>query len=335
MAIKQIGDTQTQGTIVYNVVNDLADNNNGSISAADIRENLKDLAESVIPNVASGDFNAGNPFVRNVRLKKHSDLNQQANTGSLVVESGIFFENDLADPSVAQVLPYPGPQGINHNQLANLSVGHPHTQYVNISGGIFDGNIGITSGHWLNSRGFNISNKLGITFDGAGSFETLHVGSGTTLQFDNDSSVMNSARGVAKAWLRFSASGVSQGDLDNPNFISVNSAYNISALERVSGVAGGERGKFKVYFADNLFDSPDEYVAIGSSNARSSSSGPTDFEVNTVGIVDRTATSLSFYILDDDGVYRDGHMNDLIVFGVASGAVNNASSVITRVGPAT
>ena len=334
MSIKPIGDTTTQGTIVYNVVNDLADNNNGSISAADIRENLKDLAESIISNVSSGDFNAAHPFVKNVRVKIHSDVNQRTNTGSIVVESGIFFDNDVADPAVPQTVPYPGPENINHNDLANLSAGHPHSQYVPYSGGIFTGTLGLTSGNWLNSRGSNIANKIGITFDGEGSYETLHIGSGTTLKFDNDNSIMTSARGVAKAWLTFAASGVTQVDLDSPSSITVKAAYNISAIERVSGVSGGERGKFKIYFEDDLFDSPNDYVAIGSSNARASSSDPSDFEVNTVGIVSRTADYLTFYVLDDDGVPRDGHLNDLIVFGIASGLPNNASSVTTRVGPA-
>ena len=48
---------------------DLANNNAGLISAADVRENMKDVAESITTVVGSGDFDAVTPFLKNVRIK--------------------------------------------------------------------------------------------------------------------------------------------------------------------------------------------------------------------------------------------------------------------------
>lgn len=335
MSILNIGNTNTQGTIAYNIATELADNNAGNISARDVRQNLLDLAESIIPNVSSGDFLAANPFVKNVRIKLNDNINQRANTGCIVLESGIIFDNGVGDSSVTQVVAYPGPEGISHNDLADLSVGHPHTQYVPTSGGIFNGNIGISGGYWLNSRGLNIQNRLGIKFSVVDSDEELmHVGSGTAIKFDKDGSTMSSALGVAKAWINFSATAQTQLELDNPAYITVNNAYNISAIERVEENNSGQRGKFKIYFTNGLFDNAGDYVAIGLSNARNSNASPTDFDINTVGIVDRAVNHVTFYVLDRDANYIDAEINDLIVFGSASGVTNNASSVVKRIGPA-
>lgn len=335
MSILNIGNTNTQGTITYNIVTNLADNNAGNISARDVRQNLLDLAESIISNVSSGDFLAANPFVKNIRMKLHSDLNQRQNTGCVIVESGIIFNNGVADPSVTQILPYPGPSGIDHNSLANLGVGNPHPQYIPISGGLFIGNVGLASGYWLNSRGANIQNRVGIKFSSVDfDEELLHVGSGTSVRFDKDRSTMSSALGVAKAWINFSATAQNQLELDSPNYISVNNAYNISAIERVTENGSGQRGKFKIYFSTELFDSAGDYVAIGLSNARNSNSSPTDFDINTVGIVERSVNHVTFYVLDRDANYIDAEINDLVVFGSASGVTNNANLVTKRIGPA-
>lgn len=334
MSILNIGNTNTQGTIAYNIVTDLADNNAGNISARDVRQNLLDLAESVVANVSSGDFLAANPFVKNIRIKLHSDTAQRPNTGCLVVESGIIFSNGVAD-STTQVLPYPGPQNIEHNTLKNLAVGNPHPQYINTSGGLFTGNVGISSGYWLNSRGNNVQNKVGISFSRIDSDEEfLNIGSGTQIRFTKDGSTMSSALGSALAWINFAATAQTQAELDNPSFISVNNAYNISTIERVEENNSGQRGKFKIYFTDNLFDSPNDYVALGFSNARNSNASATDFDINTVGIVERTANHLTFYVLDRNANYIDAEVNDLVVFGSANGNTNNASSVVKRVGPA-
>ena len=38
------------------ITEDLADNNSGSIGAADLRNNMVDIVDSIVPIVASGDF---------------------------------------------------------------------------------------------------------------------------------------------------------------------------------------------------------------------------------------------------------------------------------------
>ncbi len=252
-----------------------------------------------------------------------------------MLESGIIFNNGVADPSVTQVVPYPGPSLINHNSLANLGVGNPHPQYIPVSGGIFIGNVGLASGYWLNSRGTNIQNRVGIKFSLVDSDEELlHVGSGTSIKFDKDGSTFSSALGVAKAWISFAATAQTQLQLDDPDYITVNNAYNISAIERIEENGSGQRGKFKIYFTNGLFDNAGDYVAIGLSNARNSNASPTDFDINTVGIVERSTNHLTFYVLDRDANYIDAEVNDLVVFGSASGVTNNANLVTKRIGPA-
>lgn len=332
MAVKPFGDTTTTGTISNSIATDLADNNAGAISAQDVRQNLLDLTDSILPNVGSGDFLTVNPFVKNIKVKLHADPASRTNTGCVVLESGLIFDNDVADINQTQVVPYPGPTGINHSQLAGLTAGHPHTQYVNVSGGIFTGPVGF-SGEYINSTSETLTgNDRGIKFHKIDSNEErIQVGSGTHFRFDLDSSKISSGKGVAKVWINFSASGTQQSHWDSTDYLTVNSSHNVSVLERVQEGGVAQRGKFKIHFPTGLFANSGDYVAIGTANARSSNAGPTDFEINTVGIVDRTATYVTFYVLASDGSYRDSEVNDLVLFGVESGV--STSSPTVRIGP--
>lgn len=295
--------------IAANIAADLADNNAGLISAADVRENMLDIVNNIIPIVASGDFSS-TPF-RNGTVRI-SVVEGDADSGKLSVGSGVIFPI-----GGLQTEAYPGAGAINHNNLDNLTVGDPHSQYVSISGiRPMIGNFGMGNS-WINSSGnigltpSTFSNR-GLKFSSVNtSAENIHVGSGTvtgsgtSFVFDTDNSKMNTAKGVAKAWLNFTASGAVP---------VINNHYNIRQLEKL------EQGKFRVVFASGTFGD-NNYIAIGSSNARSDGDEAADFDVNKVGIVARTGDdsselrSATFYVINDAGNYVDAAINELVVYG--------------------
>ncbi|NBO99647.1 MAG: hypothetical protein EBU90_05910 [Proteobacteria bacterium] len=281
----------------------LADNNAGLISAADVRENIYNIVDSLKPIVASGNFNVTHPFVNDVRLKISAD---ETSGGSLIVESGIIFSNPIGNNGI-QVVPYPGANGIQHGGLSGLTVGDPHPQYLKLTGNRnMDANLGMgPKTNWINSSGITMTNNMhGISFEYVSTTaELMHVASGTSANFDIDNSKMSSAKGCAQAWIRFNGSGN----------MEVLSSYNVTKLQRT-----GSDGKFKVFFKPNTF-ADSNYVAVGSSNARSDNDTGEDFSHNTVGIVDRQPEYVTFYVLDDAGTYINASVNDLIVFGNASG----------------
>lgn len=295
--------------IAANIAEDLADNNAGLISAADVRNNMLDIVNNIIPIVASGDFTS-TPF-RNgiVRIAK---VTGDTDSGKLQVESGVIFPI-----GGLQTEAYPGAFSINHNNLSNLANGDPHPQYLSVSGTRpMIGNFGMGNS-WINSSGNtgltpSTFNNRGLKFVSVNSSaEEIHfgsgiiTGSGTKLVFDTDNSTMNTAKGVAKAWLNFSASGATP---------IINSFYNIKQLEKL------DTGKFKIVFTSGTFGD-NNYIAIGSSNARSDNDSAEDFDVNKVGIVvrsgdDSTALrSATFCVLNDAGEYVDAAINELVVYG--------------------
>lgn len=298
--------------IITNISRDLADNNAGLISAADVRENMLDILRNFIPMVASGDFNT-TPF-RNGTVVIATKAGDQ-DSGKLQVGSGVIFP--FGDNGGFQTEAYPGSTGIDHNRLAKLTDGDPHTQYVSISGvRTMTKNFGMGAS-WINSSGNTgptptFYNNRGLRFASVNSSaENIHIGSGnvsgsgTTFVFDVDNSRMNTAKGVAKAWINFTASG---------EVPVVNSHYNIRQLEKLSA------GKYKVVFASGTFGD-NNYIAIGSSNARSDSDSAEDFDVNKVGIVVRsgddatTLRSATFCVINDAGEYVDAAINELVVYG--------------------
>jgi hypothetical protein len=292
---------------------ELADNNAGLISAYDVRHNLEDIVDSINQIVASGDFNATNPFSANVRVKIVE------NTGGMfVAESGINFPNGGG----TQYVPYPGPGNVVHNTLAGLTAGDPHTQYMPLTGArIMSNNLG-TGSVWVNSSGnsqVSSSNNRGLKFEYVSStVENIHVGSGSKITFDKDGSTFNTANGIAKAWLNFDSS------ISPP---VVKSSYNIHTLEKV------DTGKFKIYFSSGVLLS-NNYVAIGTSNGRSSVDNGDDFDNNNVGTFYRIGDdasalrSVSFHVKDKAGVFTDAEVNDLVVFGFNVGNSSGVSPTV-------
>lgn len=287
---------RSSGTIYENIQTDLADNNAGAISAADIRNNMTDMLESMNHIVASGNFNSITPFVNDVKLQLEDGAG-----GKLIVGSGIEFLNNGGG---TQLVPYPGPGGISHNDLINLTAGNPHTQYMSVEG-LNKATANMPMGNeWINSSGAlaggpNTDNR-GFKFEYTelASGEVIHVGSNSTIIFDADKSNTQSGKGLAQAWITWNGSGN----------MAVIASYNVSGVTRL------DQGKFKVTFNPGTFSSP-YYTAVGNSNAIASSGSAEDFDVNTVGIVDRRADYLTFYVRSDDNEYVNASVNDLVVFG--------------------
>jgi hypothetical protein len=300
---------QSKAQLIANIQTELADNNAGLISAYDIRHNMEDIVDSINQIVASGDFNATTPFVGNVRAKIVSNAG-----GLFIAESGVNFPNGGGTQYVA----YPGPQGLLHNDLSGLGVGDPHVQYLNLNGGrVMTNNLG-TGSNWINSSGnsqVSSSNNRGLKFQYVSStVENVIVGSGSKLTFNKDGSMFDTANGVAKAWINFDSS------VSPP---VVKSSYNIHTLEKIG------TGKFKIYFTSGtLLDN--NYVAHGSSNARSSADNGDDFDNNDVGTFYRTGDdantlrAVSFHVKDKGNNFFDAEVNNLVVFGFN---VGNSSGV--------
>jgi len=308
--------------IISNIEADLADNNAGLISARDVRQNMLDIIESLKYIVASGDFETEHPFVEDVRLKINDSNPADIKGGVLIVESGVQFANIVGNNGI-QIEAYPGSTGIDHNGLRNLTIGDPHTQYLNLTGNRnMNGNLGMGSpNNWINSNGNAISNKMhGIAFRYIDADEEImHIGSGTTIKFDIDNSIMSTAKGAAQAWIRFSGSGN----------MEVLSSYNVTKLQRPLGPTSP--GKFKIFFKPNTF-SDGNYVAVATSNARSDSDSGEDFSNNTVGIVERDKDYITFQVLNTAGAFVDAAINDLVVFGNVSG-VRPSTGVIVENNP--
>lgn len=302
---------RSKNDIVTNVNADLADNNAGLISASDVRENIKDIVESINTIVGSGNFDSETPFTgANVRAKISNNQ-----FGEFIAESGIRFPNVDGD---LQIVPYPGPSGISHNDLDDLDVGNVHTQYMHVNGwNKMVGNLPMGD-KWINSSGnvdlLGTMNDRGFQFEYVnGSNETIHVGNKSTIEFDTDNSKMSTAKGIAQAWINFNGSGN----------MAINSSYNIAKLQRL---AGGN-GKFKVFFKAGLFDNSN-YVALAHSNSRADNDNPEDFDRNTVGIVERTPEYISFYVLNENGEFVTAAVNDLVIFGNASGVIGDTTPTI-------
>ena len=304
-----------QDTIKTNINTDLADNNAGNISAADVRTNMEDIVDSLIPISSSGNFNAS-PFTgNNVRIGQNSSNEY----GELIVESGIRFDNGTGTEGDIQIVPFLGVAGLDHNDLGGLTVGDPHPQYINVNGiRVAERNIGFGD-NWINasgaSDGFTTTwDNHGLKFENtSGSTETVHVGSATTVKTDIDGSEMTSAVQVAQAYVRF----IGSGDM------AVVDSHNISQIERYD-----DPGKFRVYFKTGLFDNGN-YVCIANSNATTDDGSPEDFDLNVAAVVERTAEYVSFVVRNDNNEYVNAKVNDLVVYGRASGVVNNESVTIT------
>lgn len=282
-----------------NIQTELADNNAGAISAYDVRHNMEDIVDSINQIVGSGDFDATTPFSgSNVRAKI-----TDGQYGAFIAESGVVFPY-----GGRQLEAYPGAISINHNSLSNLTAGDVHTQYLPLTGTrTMTNNLGLGV-NWVNSSGnapVNSDNR-GIRFQYINSdLENIVVGNKSKFVFDTDSSTMSTAKGVAKAWINFDATTTTP---------TINSYFNIHTLEKL------DQGKYKIVFASGTFGD-NFYMALGSSNARSTAASEEDFNMNTVGTSLRAGNdasalrSLTFVVLDEGGQYVDAKINELVVFG--------------------
>lgn len=284
---------RTSGELLTNIAANLADNNAGLISAADVRNNMLDIVDSISPIVSSGNTDTLYPFHNNVRVKKSG-----SSGGRFIAESGISFPNAPVNSSQLQVQPFLGVENIQHNSLAGLTTGDPHTQYLNVDGSRpMTGNLR-TGNNWIGASG---DNNQGIKFvRTSSSTEILTSGH---FKF-SDNSKISSGRGVVKAWINFDANGGSTP--------IVRSAYNVSSLDDL-GV-----GKFRLTFTSGVLGSG-ALAAFGHSNARSTSANIEDFDINTVGLVLSSGTDpnrqLTVAVLNDAGSYVDA---DIITVCVLS-----------------
>jgi hypothetical protein len=301
---------KTKADLLTSIAADLADNNAGDISAEDVRHNLEDTVASINLVVASGDTNTTNPFTQDVRVQVQ-DPGGSPTGGSLIVESGIMFPNAVVNSGARQVEPWLGVANIDHRDLGNLGDGDPHTQYVPISGARpMTGNLQVGV-YWIGASGDN----SGLKFDPNPAGGTDITVSGE-FQYP-DSSVNNSARGVAKAYLHFNAGGSGVPP-------TVSSSYNITELEDL------DVGKFRIKFASGVLG--DDYIAIGSSNATSTSGNMEDFDVNTVGLVSRSGVdpnrTITFVVRNDAGEYVDAEINELVVYSDGPGVSTDSVTII-------
>jgi hypothetical protein len=302
---------RSSGAIVLNIETDLADNNAGLISAADVRNNMADAVASISAIVASGDTSVVYPFFNDVKAKKIGSVG-----GTFIAESGIIFPNAPYDSTFRQTVPYPGAGNIDHNDLSGLTDGDPHTNYLPVDGSRgMEGNLK-TSNYWIGPSG---NNSEGFSFVKE-STRTVILTSGT-LKF-SDNSTESTAKGLAKAWMYFDASGVG-------NVPVVNSSYNINKVERLG------QGKIRITFSSGVFKD-NSYVALGQSNARTTESSAEDFDRNTVGLVNRQGNdgtalrSITYYILNEQGNYIDAQQNSFVAYGLEPN--ETASSAPTIVG---
>ena len=112
---------KSKADLLTSIATDLANNNAGLISASDVRTNMEDSVESINSIVADGDTDSAYSFKNNVRAKKSTE---DGTTGVFVAEYGVTY------PDGTQVVHYPGPSGIQHNDLGGLTADDPHSQYV-------------------------------------------------------------------------------------------------------------------------------------------------------------------------------------------------------------
>ena len=294
------------GDLITSISTDLADNNAGLISAEDVRSNMEDTAFSINKIVASGDTDVVFPFFNDVRAKHNSVAGTD---GRFIAESGILFPNGPVNTGVLQVEPWTGVGGIEHDDLLNVATSTAHTQYYHLAGTYaLTSHFKAGSSNWINASGLN---AVGFRFNpkDANALEQEILTSGT-FKFDDNSRISN-AKGVAKAWLNFNGSGNATDNLP-----VVRSYHNISGISRLSP------GKYKITFTSGTF-LDNNYVAVGQSNATSTSGSPEDITVNTVGLVMRSGTdddyhglrSITFCVKNNAGQFADAEMNDFVAYG--------------------
>jgi len=325
---------QNSGAILTSIGQDLADNNAGLISAQDVRHNLEDAVAS-IPNIVSLSDTKDTYYFRNDVMVSGdtNSIDAGASDKKIIVEGGISFPNAANDPFLTdntQVEPYPGAGNIDHGDLAGLS-DDDHLIYLNRNGsrGML-GNLQMSdslTSHWIGPSG---SDEEGFQFVQDINGKVVINTSGT-ITFDDGSKIANAsgeptAKGVAKAWCNFDASG------DPLGIPSVRSSFNIHSLQREA------QGVIKITFASGTF-SNNSYVAIGNSNAMASSGNYNAFDINTVGLLVRegddanSLRSIYYIIRSDDNENVDAKVNDFVAYGLVGSTSADPSPLTSNTSP--
>jgi len=311
---------KNSGDLLSSIASDLADNNAGLISAEDVRHNLEDTVYSINRIVCSGDTKVDFPFYNVVKItnQRATDLGEvpqdSATYGDLIVESGIFFPNAPVNESKRQTEPWLGEQGINHNNIDNLTVGDPHTQYYALNGARSLTANFKAGNNWVNASGYN---DTGFKFEANGVGNQTILTSGK-MQFGDGSVINNTVDNMAKAWVQFRANNGS-------NVPEVITYHNISGVYRIA------EGKFEVHLASGLFkdaggaDTP-HFVAIGTANGTTTAASYEDGTVNTVITALRQRIdsnpgrhACSVVVRTETGDYSDSELIDVVFYGLGQG----------------
>lgn len=318
---------QDSGAILTSIGQDLADNNAGLISAEDVRHNMEDSVAS-IPNIVSlSDTENTYYFRNNVKVSGVGSVSR------FITEGGIQFPNTPVDYPLltnnTQVEPYPGSGKLDHGLLEPTSLlDDDHTQYLLTNGSrSMTGNLWLYQNgvdpHWIGPSG-NDDEGLQFTYDSDNNVVINVSGrlvypDGSTHQDVNGS---GTAKGVAKAWCNFDASGT-------PSALPVvRSSYNIDSVQRIS------KGVIKITFASGIF-ADNNYVAIGNSNANTGSGTFDAFDINSVGLMLRegddatTLRSIHYVIRSDDNDLVDAELNDFVAYGLGPGTIADASPTVS------
>ena len=312
---------KSSGDLISSISTDMADNNAGLISAEDVRHNMEDTVFSINRIVCSGDLDVKFPFYEVVRVSKAkaAGASTTKTNGDIVLDSGIFFPNAPENSTKRQDRPWLGDGGIDHGSIAGLG-DDDHTIYYAINGArALTANFK-AGNNWVNASGYD---AIGIKFVPVGPGHEQEIYTSGTLRFSDLSSVPN-GKGSAKAWINFDASGTN-------NLPKIRGYHGISGVERLNP------GKFKITFTSGTFNH-NNYVAVGSSNATTSSGSKEDFSVNTVGLVLRDKVdnnpdlrSVTCVIKNENGDYVDSEMIDCVFYGwepnEASGAQIPTTSI--------
>lgn len=318
---------QDSGAILTSIGQDLADNNAGLISAQDVRHNMEDTVAS-IPNIVSLSDTENTYYFRN-NVKVSGD----GSVSRFITEGGIQFPNTPVDyhPSLAnniQVEPYPGSGKLDHGLLESSSLlDDDHQQYLLANGDrSMVGNLWTypTGGepNWIGPSG---NDNEGIQFTYDSNDKVIANFRGRIVYADNSTSQdvygSGTAKGSAKAWCNFDASGVA----GTP---TIRSSYNIHSLERTA------QGKLVITFVSGIF-ADNNYVAIGNANATTSTGSEEDFDVNTVGLVLRqgddgnTLRSVTYVIRNDAGEYVDADLCDFVAYGLGPNTIADPSPTVS------
>lgn len=327
---------QDSGAILTSIGQDLADNNAGLISAEDVRHNMEDTVASIPHIVALSDTENTYYFRNNVMVSGDADsIDGGASDKRFITEGGISFPNSPtpgtsytapSSPNWIQIEPYPGANNIDHGDLGGLS-DDDHLQYLNRNGARgMEGNLwtyNTNGAHWIGPSG-NDDEGMQFTYD---SDDKVVINTSGTIVFPDGSKIANAsgdptAKGVAKAWCNFDASGT-------PDALPViRSSYNIDSLERV------DQGVIKITFSSGVF-ADNNYVAIGNSNANTGSGNYNAFDINTVGLLVRegddanTLRSIHYVIRSDDNDLVDAEVNDFVAYGLGPNVVADPSPTVS------